>query len=240
MQKTAQDSQSKSDSPRRPRIYAIAKKSADIAHVHVAFWADGGPKNFMVGFPRRGIAAEIAGIENALADGSETFDPGNGQIYEISAELLGELRSILSSYHAVLQGGSDAQVVRGGVSTSAKPKASARQGNASAARQNLISQKDTCANSDVELDNTAHTAQVSADFENQVAQIVGKELRKAVIPLLAEIDAIAALLKECALEVAAFKPVCKRNAGKSSTGWETPISIKRGRTSVVVGSRKVS
>ena len=240
MQKTAQDSQSKSDSPRRPRIYAIAKKSADIAHVHVAFWADGGPKNFMVGFSRRGIAAEIAGIENALADGSETFHPGNGQIYEISPELLGELRGILSSYHAVLQGGSDAQVVRGGVSTSAKPKASARQGNASAARQNLISQKDTCADSDAELDNTAHTAQVSADFVNQVARIVGEELRKAVMPLLAEIDAIAALLKECALEATASKPVRKRNAGKSSTGWETPISIKRGRTSVVVGSRKVS
>lgn len=240
MQKTAQDSQSKSDSPRRPRIYAIAKKSADIAHVHVAFWADGGPKNFMVGFSRRGIVAEIAGIENALADGSETFDPGNGQIYEISPELLGELRSILSSYHAVLQGGSDAQVVRGGVSTPTKPKASARQGNASAARQNLISQKDTCADSDVELDKTAHTAQVSADFVNQVAQIVGKELRKAVMPLLAEIDAIAALLNECALEVAASKPVHKRNAGKSSTDGEMPISTRRGRTSVVVGSRKVS
>lgn len=240
MQKTAQDSQSKSDSPRRPRIYAIAKKSADIAHVHVAFWADGGPKNFMVGFSRRGIAAEIAGIENALADGSETFDPGNGQIYEISPELLGELRGILSSYHAVLQGGSDAQVVRGGVSTSAKPKASARQGNASAARQNLISQKDTCADSDAELDNTAHTALVSADFERQISRIVGDELRKAVMPLLAEIDAIAALLKECALEATASKPVRKRNAGKSSTGWETPISIKRGRTSVVVGRRKVS
>lgn len=239
MQKAGQKSQQKSDS-RYPRIYAIAKKSADIAHVHVAFWADGGPKNFMVGFSRRGIAAEIAGIENALADGSETFDPGNGQIYEISPELLGELRGILSSYHAVLQGGSDAQVVRGGVSTSAKPKASARQGNASAARQNLISQKDTCADSDAELDNTAHTAPVSADFVNQVARIVGEELRKAVMPLLAEIDAIAALLKECALEATASKPVRKRNAGKSSTDWETPISIKRGRTSVVVGSRKVS
>ena len=240
MQKTAQDSQSKSDSPRRPRIYAIAKKSADIAHVHVAFWADGGPKNFMVGFSRRGIAAEIAGIENALADGSKTFDPGNGQIYEISPELLGELRGILSSYNAVLQGGSDAQVVRGGVSTSAKPKASARQGNASVARQNLISQKDTCADSDAELDDTAHTAQVSADFENQVARIVGDELRKAVMPLLAEIDAIAALLNECALEVAAFKPVRERNAGKSSTDGKTPISIKRGRTSVVVGRHNIS
>ncbi len=239
MQKTAQDSQSKSDSPRRPRIYAIAKKSADIAHVHVAFWADGGPKNFMVGFSRRGITAEIAGIENALADGSETFDPGNGQIYEISPELLGELRSILSSYNAV-QGGSDANVVREGVSTPIKPKASALQGNASAARQNLISQKDICANSDVELDNSAHTAQVSADFVNQVAQIVGKELRKAVMPLLAEIDAIAALLNECALEVAASKPARKRNAGKSSTDGKMPISTRRGRTSVVVGSRKVS
>lgn len=239
MQKTAQDSQSKSDSPRRPRIYAIAKKSADIAHVHVAFWADGGPKNFMVGFSRRGITAEIAGIENALADGSETFDPGNGQIYEISPELLGELRSILSSYNAV-QGGSDANVVREGVSTPIKPKASALQGNASAARQNLISQKDICANSDVELDNSAHTAQVSADFVNQVAQIVGKELRKAVMPLLAEIDAIAALLNECALEVAVSKPARKRNAGKSSTDGKMPISTRRGRTSVVVGSRKVS
>lgn len=239
MQKTAQDSQSKSDSPRRPRIYAIAKKSADIAHVHVAFWADGGPKNFMVGFSRRGITAEIAGIENALADGSETFDPGNGQIYEISPELLGELRSILSSYNAV-QGGSDANVVREGVSTPIKPKASALQGNASAARQNLISQKDICANSDVELDNSAHTAQVSADFVNQVAQIVGKELRKAVMPLLAEIDAIAALLNECALEVSASKPARKRNAGKSSTDGEMPISTRRGRTSVVVGRRKVS
>lgn len=242
MQKAGQKSQQKSVSG-YPRIYALAGKEVNTAYVCVAFWAVGAGDfnaSFRVTFPRTEIAAKIAGIENALADGSETFDPGNGQIYEISPELLGELRSILSSYHAVLQGGSDAQVVRGGVSTSAKPKASARQGNGSAARQNLISQKDTCANGDAELDNTAHTAQVSADFENQVARIVGDELRKAVMPLLAEIDAIAALLNECALEVAASKPARKRNAGKSSTGWETPISIKRGRTSVVVGSRKVS
>ena len=180
----------------------------------------------------------LAEIDAALAEGSGLFDAGDGKVYEISAELLGELRGILSSYNAV-SGGSDANVVREGVSTPIKPKASALQGNASAARQNLISQKDTCANSDVELDNSAHTAQVSADFVNQVAQIVGKELRKAVMPLLAEIDAIAALLNECALEVAASKPVHKRNAGKSSTDG-TPISIRRGRTSLVVGSRKVS
>ncbi len=242
MQKTAQKSQQKSDS-RYPRIYALAEKGVNAAYVRVAFWAVGAGDfnaSFRVTFQRAEIPAKITEIDAALAEDAGLFDAGDGKVYEISPELLGELRSILSSYNAVLQGGSDAQVVRGGVSTSAKPKASARQGNGSAARQNLISQKDTCADSDAELDDTAHTAQVSADFENQVAQIVGKELRKAVMPLLAEIDAIAALLKECALEVAAFKPVRKRNAGKSSTDGKTPISIKRGRTSVVVGRHNIS
>lgn len=240
MQKAGQKSQQKSDS-RYPRIYALAEKGVNAAYVRVAFWAVGAGDfnaSFRVTFRRAEIPAKIAEIDAALAEGSGLFDAGDGKVYEISAELLGELRGILSSYNAV-SGGSDANVVRESVSTPIKPKASALQGNASAARQNLISQKDTCANSDVELDNSAHTAQVSADFVNQVAQIVGKELRKAVMPLLAEIDAIAALLNECALEVAASKPVHKRNAGKSSTDG-TPISIRRGRTSLVVGSRKVS
>lgn len=250
MQKTAQDSQSKSDSPRRPRIYAIAKKSADIAHVHVAFWADGGPKNFMVGFSRRGIAAEIAEIENALADGSETFDPGNGQIYEISPELLGELRSILSSYHAVLQGGSDANVVRGGVSTPIKPKASARADGGNAPEAS--SPSETAGSVGRQLSN------------DEIARIVGEELRKAVMPVLAEIDAITALVKECAAELAAVSkqfitrapgefggqatpPAPRRKGGRDSccpkagrVNAEGSISTRRGRTSVVVGSRKVS
>lgn len=250
MQKTAQDSQSKSDSPRRPRIYAIAKKSADIAHVHVAFWADGGPKNFMVGFSRRGIAAEIAEIENALADGSETFDPGNGQIYEISPELLGELRSILSSYHAVLQGGSDANVVRGGVSTPIKPKASARADGGNAPEAS--SPSETAGSVGRQLSN------------DEIARIVAEELRKAMVPVLAEIDAITALVKECAAELAAISkqfitrapgefggqatpPAPRRKGGRDSycpkagrVNAEGSISTRRSRTSVVVGSRKVS
>lgn len=241
MQKAGQKSQQKSDS-RYPRIYALAEKGVNAAYVRVAFWAVGAGDfnaSFRVTFQRAEIPAKITEIDAALAEDAGLFDAGDGKVYEISPELLGELRGILSSYYAV-QGGSDAHVVRGGVSTPTKPKASARQGNASAARQNLISQKDICANSDVELDNSAHTAQVSADFVNQVAQIVGKELRKAVMPLLAEIDAIAALLNECALEVSASKPARKRNAGKSSTDGEMPISTRRSRTSVVVGSRKVS
>lgn len=250
MQKTAQDSQSKSDSPRRPRIYAIAKKSADIAHVHVAFWADGGPKNFMVGFSRRGIAAEIAEIENALADGSETFDPGNGQIYEISPELLGELRSILSSYHAVLQGGSDANVVREGVSTPTEPKASVRADGDNAPEASSLS---------------GIAGSVGRQLSNdEVARIVGEELRKAVMPVLAEIDAITALVKECAAELAAISkqfitrapgefggqatpPAPRRKGGRDSycpkagrVNAEGSIFTRRGRTSVVVGRRKVS
>lgn len=250
MQKTAQDSQSKSDSPRRPRIYAIAKKSADIAHVHVAFWTDGGPKNFMVGFSRRGIAAEIAEIENALADGSETFDPGNGQIYEISPELLGELRSILSSYHAVLQGGSDANVVRGGVSTPIKSKASARADGGSAPEAS--SPSETAGSVGRQLSN------------DEIARIVGEELRKAMVPVLAEIDAITALVKECAAELAAISkqfitrapgefggqatpPAPRRKGGRDSccpkagrVNAEGSIFTRRGRTSVAVGRRKVS
>ena len=237
MSNAAQDSQQKSGNL---KVYAFEVSRINAATLALKLRMLGGVSSV------RTIAVSelptcISQIEQALVDGADEVEINVGSgVCAISPKLLKNLKTSLSSYHAVLQGGSDAQVVRGGVSTSANPKASARQGNASAARQNLISQKDTCADSDAELDNSAHTAQVSADFVNQVARIVGEELRKAVMPLLAEIDAIAALLKECALEATASKPVRKRNAGKSSTGWETPISIKRGRTSVVVGSRKVS
>ena len=53
------------------------------------------------------------------------------------------------------------------------------------------------------------------------------------MPLLAEIDAIAALLKETAAEAGAFK------SGEMDAS-DMPISMRRGRTSVVVGRRKIS
>ncbi len=235
MQKTAQDSQQKSGNL---KVYAFEVARINAATLALKLRMLGGVSSVRT-IAISEIPNILSQIDSALADGVDKIEINVGSgVCAISPKLLKNLKTSLSSYHAV-SGGSGAQVVRKGVSTPIKPKASALQGNASAARQNLISQKDTCANSDVELDNSAHTAQVSADFVNQVAQIVGKELRKAVMPLLAEIDAIAALLNECALEVAASKPVHKRNAGKSSTDG-TPISIRRGRTSLVVGSRKVS
>lgn len=201
--------------------------------MRVAFWAVGSGDfnaSFRVSFARAEIPAKIAEIDAALAEGSGVLDAGDGHIYEISDALLGELRSILSSY--AVSGGSGAQAVRAGVSMPSKPKAPARAAR-SAARKNLINPKDTRAAKDVELCDTAHTARASANFETQVARIAGDELRRAVMPILAEIDAIAALLKETVAELSAFKP-------GDMDAINAPISTRRGRTSIVVGRRKIS
>lgn len=257
MSNAAQDSQQKSGNL---KVYAFEVSRINAATLALKLRMLGGVSSV------RTIAVSelptcISQIEQALVDGADEVEINVGSgVCAISPVLLKSLKTSLSSYHAV-SGGSGAQVVRKGVSTPVKSKAPARAVS-SAARKNLISQKDTRANSDVELDNTAHTAQVSADFENQVAQIVGKELRKAVMPLLAEIDAIAALVKECAAELAAVskkfttrvligsekrdRRIAKASAVRaepfngSGTAAEGSISTQGGRTSVVVSRRKVS
>lgn len=310
MQKTAQKSQQKSVSG-YPRIYALAEKGVNAAYVRIAFWAIGAGDfnaSFRVTFQRAEIAAKITEIDAALAEGAGIFDAGDGHIYEISAELFGELRGILSSYYAV-QGGSDAHVVRGGVSTPIKPKASARAdgGNApeasspsetagSVGRQfneelrTKNEERDRCIAQAIavraEPFNGSGTA--AEELAGEVARIVGEELRKAMVPVLSEVDAIIALVKECAAELAAIskqfitrasaesigsalreelEPVLDAlddigamlsellaergfdHAPKQPLGWrkctvENPlggvIRTKRGRTSVVVGRRKVS
>lgn len=257
MSNAAQDSQQKSGNL---KVYAFEVSRINAATVSLKLCMLGGVSSV------RTIAVSelpncISQIDSALADAADEVEINVGSgVCAISPKLLKNLKTSLSSYHAV-SGGSGAQVVRKGVSTPVKSKAPARAVS-SAARKNLISQKDTRANSDVELDNTAHTAQVSADFENQVAQIVGKELRKAVMPLLAEIDAIAALVKECAAELSAVskdfitcaligsekrdRRIAKASAVRaepfngSGTAAESSISTRGGRTSVVVSRRKVS
>lgn len=102
------------------------------------------------------------------------------------------------------------------------------------------------------------------ELAGEVARIVDEELRKAVIPVLAEIDAITALVKECASELSAVSkdfitcasgefggrntpPAPRRKGGRVSccpkagrVNAEGSIFTRRGRTSVVVGRRKVS
>lgn len=257
MSNAAQDSQQKSANL---KVYAFEVSRINAATVSLKLRMLGGVSSV------RTIAVSelpncISQIEQALADGVDKIEINVGSgVCAISPKLLKNLKTSLSSYHAV-SGGSGAQVVRKGVSTPLKSKAPARTVS-SAARKNLISQKDTRANSDVEFENTAHTALVSADFENQLARIVGDELRKAVMPLLAEIDAIAALVKECAAELAAVskkfttrvligsekrdRRIAKASAVRaepfngSGTAAEGSISTQGGRTSVVVSRRKVS
>ena len=237
MQKTAQDSQQKSGNL---KVYAFEVSRINAATVSLKLRLIGG-----VSSVRTIAISEIPNIllqiDSALADGTDEVEINVGSgVCTISPALLKNLKTSLSSYHAV-SGGSGAQVVRKGVSTPLKSKAPARTVS-SAARKNLI----------------------SADFENQLARIVGDELRKAVMPLLAEIDAIAALVKECVAELSAVSkdfitcasgklggrntpPAPRRKGGRESccpkagrVNAEGAISTRRGRTSVVVGRRKVS
>lgn len=258
MQKTAQDSQQKSANL---KVYAFEVDRINAATVSLKLRMLGGVSSV------RTIAVSelpncISQIEQALADGADEAEINIGSgVCTISPALLKNLKTSLSSY--AVSDGSGAQVVHYGIDTPFSSKAPARAVR-SAARKNLISQKDTRANSDVELENTAHTARVSADFENQLARIVGDELRKAVMPLLAEIDAIAALVKECVGELSAVSkdfityasgklggrntpPAPRRKGGRESccpkagrVNAEGSISTRGGRTSVVVGRRKVS
>ena len=257
MSNAAQDSQQKSGNL---KVYAFEVARINAATLALKLRMLGGVSSVRT-IAISEIPNILSQIDSALADGVDKIEINIGSgVCAISPVLLKNLKTRLSSYHAV-SGGSGAQVVRKGVSTPVKSKAPARAVS-SAARKNLISQKDTRANSDVELDNTAHTALVSADFERQISRIVGDELRKAVMPLLAEIDAIAALVKECVAELAAVskkfttrvligsekrdRRIAKASAVRaepfngSGTAAEGSISTQGGRTSVVVSRRKVS
>lgn len=258
MSNAAQDSQQKSANL---KVYAFEVSRINSVTLSLKLRLLGG-----VSSVRRIAISEIPNIlsqiDAALGDccGDVLMNFGSG-VCAISQNLLKNLKASLSSY--AVRGGSGAQAVRGGVSTPTKTKAPARAVS-SAARDDLINPNGACANDDVELENTAHTARAPTDFENKVARIVGEELRKAVMPLLAEIDAIAALVKECVAELSAVSkdfincasgefggqntpPAPRRKGGREScrpkagrVNAEGSISTRGGRTSVVVGRRKVS
>lgn len=289
MQNAGQDSQLKSGNlDRAEAVYAFKLARINPENLSLKLWTFGGDvKSSRIACAKLG--ALLDEIDSAIANGDFCLSLDGAQ-FTLSEKLLREISAHLSSYHAV-QGGSGAHVVRGGVSTPVKPKAPARaaavplpskgqapygdcacnapipdvkQRPAVAARKNLINPKDTRAAKDVELCDTAHTARASANFEAQVARVVGDELRRAVMPILAEIDAIAALVKECLSELETASndfitcapgdfagrdtpPAPRRKGGRESYrpkagrgNAEGAISTRRGRTSVVVGRRKIS
>ena len=258
MSNAAQDSQQKSGNL---KVYAFEVSRINAATLALKLRMLGGVSSVRT-IAISEIPNILSQIDSALADGVDKIEINVGSgVCAISPVLLKNLKTSLSSYHAV-SGGSGAQVVRKGVSTPVKSKAPARAAAVPHCASDLINPKGARANNDVELDNTAHTARAPADFERQISRIVGDELRKAVMPLLAEIDAIAALVKECAAELAAVskkftarvligsekrdRRIAKASAVRaepfngSGTAAEGSISTRGGRTSVVVGRRKVS
>lgn len=206
----------------------------------------------------------LSQIDSALADGVDKIEINVGSgVCAISPVLLKNLKTSLSSYHAV-SGGSGAQVVRKGVSTPVKSKAPARAAALPHCASDFNKERDRriAKVSAVRAEPFDGSGTDAADFERQISRIVGDELRKAVMPLLAEIDAIAALVKECAAELAAVskkfttrvligsekrdRRIAKASAVRaepfngSGTAAEGSISTRGGRTSVMVGRRKVS
>ena len=261
MQNAAQDSQSKSGNlGRGAAVYAFKIARINPENLSVKFWTLGGVvRRFNLACS--GIPALVEQIDSAIADGDFCLSL-DGARCSVPEKLLRGIRenllvlapptvndAIHSSYNAV-SGGRDAHVVRGGVSTPIKSKASARADGGNAPEAS--SPSETAGSVGRQLSN------------DEIARIVGEELRKAMVPVLAEIDAITALVKECAAELAAISkqfitrapgefggqatpPAPRRKGGRDSycpkagrVNTEGSISTRRGRTSLVVGSRKVS
>ena len=122
MSNAAQDSQQKSGNL---KVYAFEVARINAATVSLKLRLLGGVSSV------RTIAVSelpncISQIEQALADGADEAEINIGSgVCTISPALLKNLKTSLSSYHAV-SGGSGAQVVRKGVSTPLKSKAPAR------------------------------------------------------------------------------------------------------------------
>lgn len=247
MQKAAEDSQQKSENlGNGEAVYAFKIARINPENLSVKFWTLGGNvRRFNLACSE--VPALVEEIDSARADGDFClwFD---GARFAVPEKLLSGIRAQFSSY--AVQGGSDANVVREGVSTPTKPKASARADGGSVPEAS--SPSETAGSVGRQLSN------------DEIARIVGNELRKAMVPVLAEIDAITALVKECAAELAAVSkqfitrapgefggqatpPAPRRKGGRDSycpkagrVNAEGSISTRRSRTSVVVGSRKVS
>lgn len=262
MSNAAQDSQQKSGNL---KVYAFEVSRINAATLALKLRMLGGVSSV------RTIAVSelpncISQIEQALADAADEVEINVGSgVCAISPKLLKNLKTSLSSYHAV-SGGSGAQVVRKGVSTPVKSKAPARAAALPHCASDFNEERDRriAKASAVRAEPFNGSGTAAADFERQISRIVGDELRKAVMPLLAEIDAIAALVKECAAELSAVSkdfitcasgklggrntpPAPRRKGGRESccpkagrVNAEGAISTRRGRTSVVVGRRKVS
>lgn len=244
MANNAQSSQNKSDNLGRARV-AYAFKISRVNPDFVSF------KIWILGYYSKvcSIAVSslpkiVAQIDTALADGECEFELG-GIRFSADETVLKSIRKEFSSY-CCNEGASDANHVRVNpprVAASesvkkcgAKQKASAPQGSASAARQ-------------ISIEERAHPrfprsyVRRNSKIAKIAAESIGSALRAELEPVLDALDDIGAMLSELLAERGIDR------APKQPLGWrkctvENPlgaaIRTKCGRTSVVVGVRKVA
>ena len=240
MQKAAQSSQLKNGNLGGGRVYAFRVSRINADFVCLKLWLLGGvirARNIAVA----ALPDLIAQIDAALADGCEVITL-DGAEFSAQEKVLSGIRKEFSSY-CCIGGVSDANNVPVKPSSDsaesvkkcgAKPKASAPQGSASAARQIYNEERKT------KNEELSTPAGVAADVAAIRADLA--EMRESQADFFEN-------LAELLLRVAEVLNDGGESAPKQPRGWqkcavENPlggvIRTKRGRTSAVVGVRKVA
>lgn len=232
MANNAQNSQNKSDNLGICRkIYGFATSRINPDWISFKAWVLGGSVR-VVKIAIADLPALSEQIGDALASGDYVIFLG-GIKYQTTEKVLGEIRRAFDSYTAG-SGVSDAQAVRGGVavlpqsespSGDTETKASAPQGNASAARQISIEER-------VHPRFPRSYVRRNSKIAKIAAESIGSVLREELEPVLDALDDIGAMLSELLAERGIDR------APKQPLGGV--IRTKHGRTSVVVGIRKVA
>lgn len=232
MANNAQNSQNKSDNLGICRkIYGFATSRINPDWISFKAWVLGGSVR-VVKIAIADLPALSEQIGDALASGDYVIFLG-GIKYQTTEKVLGEIRRAFDSYTAG-SGVSDAQAVRGGVavlpqsespSGDTETKASAPQGNASAARQISIEER-------VHPRFPRSYVRRNSKIAKIAAESIGSAFRDELEPVLDALDDIGAMLSE----LLAARGIDR--APKQPLGGV--IRTKHGRTSVVVGIRKVA
>lgn len=240
MQKAAQSSQPKSGNLGGGRVYAFRVSRINADFVCLKLWLLGGvirARNIAVA----ALPDLIAQIDAALADGCEVIAL-DGAEFSAPEKVLSGIRKEFSSY-CCIGGVSDAKNVPVKPSSDsaesvkkcgAKPKASAPQGSASAARQIYNEERKT------KNEELSTPAGVVADVAAIRADLA--EMRESQEDFFENLAALLVRIAEVLNDGGESAPNQPRGWQKCAV--ENPlggvIRTKRGRTSAVVGVRKVS
>ena len=258
MQKPAQSSQLKSGNLGGGRVYAFRVNRVNADYVCLKLWLLGGvirARNIAVA----SLPALVEQIDAALADGCEVIAL-DGADFSAPEKVLSGIKNEFS--YCCIGGVSDAKNVHGAGKAalpqpeslrSTKPKASAPQGSASAARQiyneerktknelrHLHTRRKNNTNCFGVVLQPSTPAGVAADVSAIRAGLA--EMRESQAEFFENIAALLLRVAEVLNDGDNTAP--KQPRGRQKCAVENPlggvIRTKRGRTSVIVGVRKIS